>query len=71
VVHKFIEDQHGDTICGLWGDCYQQDQQANARLIVAAPDLLAFAIRVVEGEGDSIRTLIEQGRAAIKKATEE
>jgi hypothetical protein len=44
---------------------------ANARLIAAAPDLLEFAMRVCFGECDSIRSLIQQGRDAISKATGE
>ena len=47
----------------------REEALANAKLIAAAPDLLAFAMRVCNGEGDSIRTLIEQGKAAIEKAT--
>jgi hypothetical protein len=43
--------------------------EADARLIAAAPDLLAFARLIVEGEGNSIRELMEAGRAAIAKAT--
>ncbi len=40
-------------------------------LLEAAPDLLAFAQRVCHGECDSMRTMYQQGVAAIKKATEE
>lgn len=40
----------------------------NARLIAAAPDLLAFARMVIDGEGDSARSIVEAGRAAIAKA---
>lgn len=41
---------------------------ANARLIAAAPDLLEFARLVLRGEGDSVRSIVEVGRAALAKA---
>lgn len=41
---------------------------ANARLIAAAPELLEFARLVLRGEGDSVRSIVEVGRAALAKA---
>jgi len=45
-----------------------QVMDANARLIAAAPDLLEFARLVLRGEGLSVRSIVEVGRAALAKA---
>jgi hypothetical protein len=58
--------------CTDSGKNFAQDL-ANARLIAAAPDLLAALIRFVEPQyesrHDNDAELIEQARAAIEKAT--
>ena len=73
-VHAFIE----PGIAGLWSPDGNGEQQANARLIAAAPDLLAackVALEVIAGlEGqqamadDSHRPRVEAILAAISQA---
>lgn len=43
----------------------------NARKIGAVDDLLEFAKLIINGDGHSIREIIQQGKAAIAKATGE
>lgn len=50
-------------------DIHETDNgEADARLIAAAPDLLAFAHYVLEMDPSSNAPLFEQARAAIAKA---
>lgn len=52
------------------GDIYEEDAEANARLIAAAPDLLS-ALRALVGaiEEDDFAGALESALAAIAKAT--
>jgi hypothetical protein len=45
------------------------EQEANARLIAAAPDLLDFAKYWLERQGSDINYMTEKASAAIAKAT--
>ena len=59
---------------GSRGEGYQrpstrEEAQANARLIAAAPELLAFAEKVANG-GYDMADLMTEARAAIAKATQ-
>lgn len=49
--------------------CKHFDQEANARLIAAAPDLLEFAQLWISRQGDDTNYMTEMARAAIAKAT--
>lgn len=51
------------------GDVLPPEPEANARLIAAAPDLLAVAQKVVNNWGDLHHKDLMQLRAAIAKAT--
>lgn len=51
----------------FWGDLSQRECLANARLIAAAPDLLA-ALKAVVSVADRKTTEFDQARAAIAKA---
>ena len=58
--------QDDTAICGdVIDPVTQEPSDANARLIAAAPALYAFAMRVCYGDGDGIRPLIEEGKAAL------
>jgi hypothetical protein len=47
----------------------RDEMKANARLIAAAPELLEFAQRVLNGDGDSFRSIAQHAKDVIKKAT--
>lgn len=61
-----------DLVCRLYGGQYQR-VEADARLIAAAPDLLAALVWLVEdqtnGKGEETANAIGAARAAIAKAT--
>jgi hypothetical protein len=66
----------GIPICEIWQRGDEEQEQANARLIAAAPDLLATLQACDEAmkymsEYDIPITLPEQVKAALKKATGE
>jgi len=72
-----ILDKHGDQIADLENSDFPEQEDANAPLIAAAPDLLA-ALRAVEhafavgepsdGFGSAMETAAKLARAAIAKA---
>ena len=64
-----IYDKHGVRILEL-ADYNGYDLVADARLIAAAPDLLA-ALKAMLADGGDIVSVIEQAEAAIAKATGE
>lgn len=56
------------VVLGVEG-CSQDEGRANARLIAAAPELLAFAQYVADMDDGNPAPLFEKARAAIAKAT--
>jgi hypothetical protein len=66
----------GIPICEIWQRGDEEQEQANARLIAAAPDLLEVLLACDEAMGymseyDIPITLPEKVKAAIRKATAE
>ena len=59
---------HGESKQGA--KAYAEMFEANARLIVAAPDLLAFAQEWLERQGTDENYMTAKARAAIAKATQ-
>ena len=70
-----IEGRDGE-IATVWNTCENDDCAANARLIAAAPDLLAALIDVhakldsLNWTTPEINQILEAARAAIAKATD-
>ena len=64
-----IVDDAGDTLCAVRGDgVVNSIRDANARLIAAAPDLLAFARECARADSDCGESIREAARAAIARA---
>lgn len=71
----------GLRVCKLdtedWGvteeteDEFGQKQEANARLIAAAPDLLVALQFLLTASGEQLTTAFEQAQEAVAKATRE
>jgi hypothetical protein len=59
---------YSDQVCTIHGSMELGTPQANARLIAAAPDLLA-ALQLIE-DGTDDRYILGLAREALKKATE-
>lgn len=65
----------GNDWIEIWTDKWLEtglgegEQEANARLIAAAPDLLDFAKYWLERQGSDINYMTEKASAAIAKAT--
>ena len=72
VVRPAGEFPHGEWVADV-GSMYDDHREANARLIAAAPDLLAALQKVVNhadaGTAAILDRLVEEARAAIAKAT--
>lgn len=62
-----LTDNPKRPIVELWGDT--EETEANARLIAAAPDLLAALQFVMTAHGEQLSTAFEQAQDAIAKAT--
>jgi hypothetical protein len=61
------------TVCTIWIDdapdhAFNSEQEANARLIAAAPDLLEALQNLVNGNGFAPSESLEKARAALAKA---
>lgn len=69
VVFHDQRDHTNDILPAMREGCIAQSvSDANAWVIAAAPDLLAALTEFVE-RGDCSRAMLEQGRAALAKAT--
>ncbi len=81
MLHRYSVINDGKLVCGIAPTGYLKDDEANARLIAAAPDLLAALIRLHEdwvtisgidhGAGDEyadIRAIHQQCLDVIAKA---
>lgn len=64
---KVFQDGSGVAIMS-GGRRSQAERDANARLIAAAPDLLAFAIECARADSDCGEAVRDAARAAIAKA---
>lgn len=69
-----IEAGKHHTICTVWIDDapvrdFNAEQQANARLIAAAPELLEFVKEWLGRQGTDENYMVAKARAAIAKAT--
>jgi hypothetical protein len=74
--HEFVEGDSGIGVCGIWHPESHREQDANARLIAAAPELLEALKQVVawmDAPGDSAfgDAQLQTARDAISKATGE
>lgn len=60
---------HWATTPGAYVDRTDEEIEANAHLIAAAPDLLAACVELIRGDGtsDSVQRAIDLARAAIAK----
>jgi hypothetical protein len=58
---------NGESICQINAS---DDEEANAKLIAAAPDLLEALQAMIDGKERDFAKLVEKAQAAIKKATE-
>lgn len=73
--NPMVQDANGGSICAVWDTGCAATQEANARLIAAAPDLLNMLQRVMDEylmrdptAGHVALLTLEHARAAIAKA---
>lgn len=69
--HHIIADHWGASVAvTMFPESGSEGREANARLIAAAPDLLAFAKRIASlpHHGEYVH-LVDEARAVIEKAT--